>query len=203
MGCSTVLVVKFINIMDNKIYTIRKVNFTGKWVEFWFEEEINIIPANPISEYEHLRVEQDKWIESCKGWKLHALAEESGLEDEVYNNGFVGLNIEFEYSSPNWNPIRVFKYKKKETIYYVKYELSKSQDILKDGHTMFSKDVVKDLKRKSQLEEENLKLHSDEDVKNFANFLMDEGIVTKSEDKNYSMNYLFDVWSGKNPDGLL
>jgi len=53
------------------------------------------------------------------------------------------------------------------------------------------------------LVEKTQKLHTNEDVKKFASFLLDEGIVVKSEDKNYSMNYLFDVWSGKNPDGLL
>ena len=37
----------------------------------------------------------------------------------------------------------------------------------------------------------------------FSNFLLDEGITIKSESENYSMDYLYDVWSGENPDGLL
>jgi len=88
-------------------------------------------------------------------------------------------------------------------INYAKYSLSKKQDILKNGHTMFLKDVVKDLERKSYLEEKIKGLHTDDDVKMFANFLLNESIVIKVEGKQYSLNFLFDVWSGKNPDGLL
>lgn len=95
--------------MENKIRTIRKVNFTGKWAEFWFEEEISITPADPDSEYEHLRVEQDKWTNSCKAYQLHNLTELGGLIDEVDNNGFKGLKMEWDYKSPNWSPIRIFK----------------------------------------------------------------------------------------------
>ena len=41
--------------------------------------------------------------------------------------------------------------------HFAKYK-DASRGILKDGHTMFSSDIVKELNRKSFLEEENLKL---------------------------------------------
>lgn len=184
--------------MKNKLVKIRKINFTGKWAEFWFEEEQKIIPANPNSEYEHLRVEQDMWIHSCKLLKIYALAKEAELEDEVINNGFIGLNTEWEYVFPNWNLIRVFK----DDITYPKYETSKV-NILKDGHIMSMEDIVTDLNRKSYLEKLITNMHTDEDVKMFAEFLICEGILIKEESKNHSMSYLFDIWSGKNPNGLL
>ena len=47
--------------------------------------------------------------------------------------------------------------------HYAKYEKSESGNqtvILKDGHTMFSEDVVRDLNRKSYLEAENERLRA-------------------------------------------
>ena len=41
--------------------------------------------------------------------------------------------------------------------HFAKYK-SASRGILKDGHTMFSSDIARELNRKSFLEEENLKL---------------------------------------------
>lgn len=77
-----------------------------------------------------------------------------------------------------------------------------------DGHITLIEDVAADLNRKSYLEkrksylEKKVKtIYTDDDVKMFVNFLLDEGIVI--QEKNYSIDYLFDVWSGKNPNGLL
>jgi polyhydroxyalkanoate synthesis regulator phasin len=58
----------------------------------------------------------------------------------------------------------------------VKYKL-KSNNILKDGHTMFLNDVVKDLKRKSYLESENASLkkqvaHMQEDNKTIVGAML-------------------------------
>jgi hypothetical protein len=36
---------------------------------------------------------------------------------------------------------------------YYKYTLSKKGEVLRDGHTMFPEDIIRDLNRKSYLEE--------------------------------------------------
>jgi len=131
-----------------KILTIKKVNFTGKWAEFWFEEEPHIIPADPDSEYEHLRVEQDCWTNSCKAYQLHNLVELGGLIDEVDNNGFKGLKMEWNYKSPNWSPTRIFK----ETKTPRTYSEEEVEKLLIDCKNTFSGSELQDY-------------HSDQEVK--------------------------------------
>lgn len=45
--------------------------------------------------------------------------------------------------------------------------------------------------------------HTKEDLKMFVEFLKAEGIVIEEESKNQDFDFLYGVWSGKNPDGLL
>ena len=41
------------------------------------------------------------------------------------------------------------------------------------------------------------------DIKKYVQFLKNEGIVIEEEDKPQDFNLLFDVWTGKTPDGLI
>jgi hypothetical protein len=85
-------------MMETKIVTIEKVNFTTKWVEFWFKEEHQTVTSDP-----------DSYHESSKAWKLHEIIDEADLVNEVANKGYKGIKIEFELRSSNWELKRVVK----------------------------------------------------------------------------------------------
>jgi len=55
--------------------------------------------------------------------------------------------------------------------------------------------------RVKELEEKNN--YSQKDMKQFIEFLLAEGIVIQEESKSSNLDFLHNVWSGKNPDGLL
>lgn len=84
--------------MGTKITTIEKINFVGKWVEFWFEENHETISGRP-----------DGFHGSSKLWKLHKLIDEAELADHIANNGLKGMKLEWEFRSPNWELKRIFK----------------------------------------------------------------------------------------------
>lgn len=88
--------------IKEKILTIRKVNFIGKWVEYWFEEEQKI-------EYdEYFKENIDKWIHCSKGYMLWDLVENARIYDEIMNHGFAGRKTKWIYESPNWNIKYIF-----------------------------------------------------------------------------------------------
>ena len=49
----------------------------------------------------------------------------------------------------------------------------------------------------------NGKIYTKADMKQFVEFLLAEGIIIQEEGKPQSLDFLHDVWSGKNPDGLI
>lgn len=57
-------------------HRIAQVNFTGKWVEFWFGDKY---------------VEGSDWPECCKGYILEEAVEQADLWHRVMNYGYVGL----------------------------------------------------------------------------------------------------------------
>lgn len=84
-----------------KILTIEKVNFIGKWVEFWFDEEkkyTDVLDDN----YKPTGEEEEIWSECSKAYILWNAVEKSKLTDDVHNNGFVGKKLKWFFDSPNW-----------------------------------------------------------------------------------------------------
>ncbi len=77
--------------MDDKILTITKVNFTGKWVEFWFDG------GKPM-----IKDDSECYHESSKAYMLWDAAEKAGLTNEIHNTGFVGKKLKWTYDAPNW-----------------------------------------------------------------------------------------------------
>ena len=59
---------------------------------------------------------------------------------------------------------------------YSKYEYDCDKNFMKDGHTMFPQDIVKDLNRKSYLEKENDELR---DILNNLEIIDGRVVVTK------------------------
>ena len=72
-----------------KTLTIKKVRLTGKWIEFWFYEDM---PSSNGEDGYHL---------SSKMYKLFNLLDPE-QENEVYNSGLVGRQLIWKYDSPNW-----------------------------------------------------------------------------------------------------
>ena len=73
-----------------KILTIEKLNFTGKWVEFWFEEDF---PRMTHKDSYHL---------STKTYMLWEVVNKAGVFNDVYNNGFNGIKTIWEKDKYNW-----------------------------------------------------------------------------------------------------
>ena len=65
-----------------RILTIRKLNFSGKYVEFWFEEDRN------VSFNKYFNKETDDFVLCCKSGDLQKAVEDSGLGDDVFWNGY-------------------------------------------------------------------------------------------------------------------
>lgn len=77
--------------MDEKILTIKKVNFTGKWVELWFHED-----------HETIVPEADSYHLSSKAYRLWEAVERAGIDNEISNKGFEGLKVRWKLIGPNW-----------------------------------------------------------------------------------------------------
>lgn len=81
---------------ETKIYTIRKLEFSGKWIEFWFEERKHIIDTEDGKE--------DKWIECCKIYMLDQVVEEAGITPyELQMQGYnmlIGKKVEWSGDRP-------------------------------------------------------------------------------------------------------
>ena len=72
--------------MEDRIMTIRRVKFVGKWVEFWWAE----IPApeNPFDD--------EPFHESDKAYRLTEAVYEARLYDEISNSGYAGKKVTWE-----------------------------------------------------------------------------------------------------------
>ena len=84
-------------IMKEKILTIRKVNISGKYIEFWFEEESDTFTDNELNEL-------DVYLHSCKTGKFFDMIELMGLYTQVINSGVKGMKTKWVFSDfDNWN----------------------------------------------------------------------------------------------------
>jgi hypothetical protein len=59
-----------------EIHKIKYVNFTGKWVEFWFHSATS-----------------ESFDKCCKAYMFWSIVEKKGLENDINNNGIRGLYI--------------------------------------------------------------------------------------------------------------
>lgn len=73
-----------------KILTIDNLNFTGKWVEFWFKEDF---PRMSSDESHHL---------STKIYMLWEVVYKAGVYNEIILNGFKGVKTIWEKDKYNW-----------------------------------------------------------------------------------------------------
>lgn len=71
---------------QEEVKTISRVNFSGKWAEFWFEE-------NEKSESFH---------NSSKAYRLWEAVEKAELNDHICNNGFKGCKLKLFHDGFNW-----------------------------------------------------------------------------------------------------
>ena len=76
--------------MERQVFvgTIKRICCIGKWMEFWFKEE----------------VDDDKRHQFCKSYMFYNLLDNE-LESHIANNGIRGLKIEWEGA----RPIRVWR----------------------------------------------------------------------------------------------
>jgi len=75
---------------DIEILTIKFVRYSGKYMEFWFEE----------------RPDSDEFHRCCKAYMFHSLVDED-LGIHMLNEGVKGLKV--EWKDTDARPIRVFK----------------------------------------------------------------------------------------------
>lgn len=78
-------------VKDNLIVTIEKVKYSGKWIEFWFQEDYVTVSGNP-GDY-HL---------SSKVYKLDEVMNKAGLHDYIMSNGMRGLKMLWKKEGYNW-----------------------------------------------------------------------------------------------------
>lgn len=72
--------------LPNRVHTLGRVKYCGKWVEMWFE-------GNADDEHYDM---------SCKSGRLNDMVYEAGLYDYVQNHGLRGVKVEFKFWDPNW-----------------------------------------------------------------------------------------------------
>jgi hypothetical protein len=73
---------------------------------------------------------------------------------------------------------------------------------LDDNNITIRREHLTDLLEADKAYREKYK-HTVGDVKKFVGFLKDEGIVVEEERKPQNFEFLYSVWNGENPDGLL
>ncbi len=71
--------------METKKEIIRKVRFTGKWVEIWFKSS-----------------NKNDYNDSFKGAYLWEAVEQSNLNNDIMNRGFRNRVLNLKFISPNW-----------------------------------------------------------------------------------------------------
>lgn len=74
--------------MKEKFLTIKKVSFTGKWIEFWFFEEED---------------ESGSYLHSCKIGEFWDLVENKKIYNHIMNCGLFNIKTVWVYNAPNWN----------------------------------------------------------------------------------------------------
>jgi hypothetical protein len=81
--------------MDKIVVTVERVKHSGKWVEIWAQNPA--LPADRSFDY------------SVKYGDALLVAEESGMEQQILNHGWVGLKLQWElkYGPHNWILTRV------------------------------------------------------------------------------------------------
>lgn len=78
-------------VTEERILTIKKVSFVGKWVEFWFKEEIGTDTQ-----------EKGEYQLCSKSYKLWDAVDEAGIQNEIYNKGFRGKKLKWKNIVYSW-----------------------------------------------------------------------------------------------------
>ena len=69
---------------ESFVATIKSVRNVGKWIEFWFEENLPTITEDPNS-----------YNRSSKSYKYQDAVNKAGLFERVCNNGSIGLKMKW------------------------------------------------------------------------------------------------------------
>lgn len=77
--------------MKREIRTITRVSFSGKWVEFWYEE-------SP-------KKDTDSFDCCCKNYMFWNCIKTDKLYDDIITNGIKGHKMVWEKDDYNWHPI--------------------------------------------------------------------------------------------------
>jgi len=84
--------------------TVKNVAEIGKWVEFWFEEEVN------IKYDEYFQKDVDRWTRSCKHGDIYKILETSGFHypstEERYNF-LIGMKMKWTNDGANSYPVEL------------------------------------------------------------------------------------------------
>lgn len=85
--------------MESKEYTIRHIEFSGKWAEFWFEEEHKSSGEEGTEHYIG-----DQWAECCKIYMLDEVIEKAGITPyELQMKGYhmlIGMKLTWKGDRP-------------------------------------------------------------------------------------------------------
>lgn len=92
-----------------KELTIKELNISGKWLEFWVEEETRLEKIFDYEENKLTNEDYEAWTYSCKTYMFEEAITKAGLDDYVYNNGRIGLKVVWQRNGMNWDLIEVKK----------------------------------------------------------------------------------------------
>lgn len=80
------------------IYTIRKINFSGKYVEYWFEEEEKYTDVLD-DDYKPTGDKELTWSHSSKNYMFEQCIDDAGLREQVIMDGYnslIGYQLEWK-----------------------------------------------------------------------------------------------------------
>ena len=78
-------------LVKPEVTVIRRIKFVGKWAEFWFKGTEG-------------KDEPDRFDRCCKAYMLANIPGYDSINEEIDNRGYIGLQLVWEHSSPNWEP---------------------------------------------------------------------------------------------------
>lgn len=82
--------------MEDKIYTIHRIRFDGKWIEYWFKE-LELFP-NKVGTFH----------ECSKAYMFWNCIYDAELYDEIISNGVSGRKIKWKFIGSNYEPVEIF-----------------------------------------------------------------------------------------------
>ena len=86
---------------DILIATIKKVHFTGKWVEFWFEKDIESEGSDVV----HTK----PYDMSSKSGYLWDAIDKADIYDDIISNGLKGKKLQWKKIGINWKIDKFFE----------------------------------------------------------------------------------------------